>query len=317
MDFVLTTGDSADNQQRNENEWVVELLEGGDAQPNSGVRTARCPSGLPDAEGRPGRATRASRTTTTTDRRPTPSTTPTSRAARRPTGPRYTGLMDRAQQAVRHGRASTVPSYVAFGNHDGLVQGNQASTLAFEGDRARLRSSRSGRTPRIGAISWSACRARSPPDPNRQPTSTRPQYKALHRAGTQADAHGFAYIDPAENWPPPTAPPRYYAWCPAPGVRFIASRHGVRGRRRRPVGRRQPRRPAVPVARANELAAAKRARRADRRLRPPPDPRLTANVPTRRRRRARPTQPRPRINPGCDLDPRDSSPIHLGADLGR
>ena len=37
MDLVITTGDSADNAQRNETEWVVRLLEGGPLDPNSGV----------------------------------------------------------------------------------------------------------------------------------------------------------------------------------------------------------------------------------------------------------------------------------------
>ena len=38
MDFALTTGDNADNQQYNENVWVRQLLEGGATlSPNSGV----------------------------------------------------------------------------------------------------------------------------------------------------------------------------------------------------------------------------------------------------------------------------------------
>ncbi len=37
MDFTIDTGDSADNQQLNETEWVRTLLEGGTLNPNSGV----------------------------------------------------------------------------------------------------------------------------------------------------------------------------------------------------------------------------------------------------------------------------------------
>ena len=37
-----------------------------------------------------------------------------------------------------------------------------------------------------------------PPDPNRQFVSNA-QYKALHATGDQADAHGFALVDPAEE----------------------------------------------------------------------------------------------------------------------
>src|SRR6185436_3764136 len=36
MDLALTTGDSIDNQERNETQWVVRLLEGGSLDPNSG-----------------------------------------------------------------------------------------------------------------------------------------------------------------------------------------------------------------------------------------------------------------------------------------
>src|SRR5215218_1403145 len=41
MDFALTTGDNADNQQYNENVWVRQLLEGGQTiSPNSGVKSS-------------------------------------------------------------------------------------------------------------------------------------------------------------------------------------------------------------------------------------------------------------------------------------
>src|SRR5205085_1910057 len=41
MDFALTSGDNADNQQYNENVWVRQLLEGGQPlSPNSGVKSS-------------------------------------------------------------------------------------------------------------------------------------------------------------------------------------------------------------------------------------------------------------------------------------
>src|SRR4051812_13554817 len=43
MRFAITTGDSADNQQRNETSWVVRLLEGGTLDPNSGKDVTGCP----------------------------------------------------------------------------------------------------------------------------------------------------------------------------------------------------------------------------------------------------------------------------------
>ena len=43
----------------------------------------------------------------------------------------YPGLMDRAQRPFA-AAGLKVPCYVAFGNHDGLAQGNQKATAAFE-----------------------------------------------------------------------------------------------------------------------------------------------------------------------------------------
>ncbi|MEA2241595.1 MAG: hypothetical protein QOD24_1151 [Solirubrobacteraceae bacterium] len=63
--LTITTGDSADNQQINETRWVVQLLEGGRLDPNSGVEGGACgalagPSrggrALHRRPGRPGRA---------------------------------------------------------------------------------------------------------------------------------------------------------------------------------------------------------------------------------------------------------------------
>jgi hypothetical protein len=79
MALALTTGDSLDNQERNEAQWVVRLLEGGTLDPNSGSSNpsdySSCPPGTPEPR-RP-RATPASRTTTTMPKARTPiSTTP-------------------------------------------------------------------------------------------------------------------------------------------------------------------------------------------------------------------------------------------------
>src|SRR5204862_2164269 len=45
--------------------------------------------------------------------------------------PRYPSLMDKAQQPFQ-AEGLQVPSYVALGNHDGLVQGNAAANRSFE-----------------------------------------------------------------------------------------------------------------------------------------------------------------------------------------
>ena len=59
-----------------------------------------------------------------------------------------------------------------------------------------------------------------PPDPNRQFVS-KLQYKEIFRAGTQADGHGFDFVDPAEETASDGAA-GYYAWSPEPGIRFIS-----------------------------------------------------------------------------------------------
>ena len=68
-----------------------------------------------------------------------------------------------------------------------------------------------------------------------------------------------------------TARPATTRGAPSPGIRFISRRHGLRGRRDRPVGRRQRRRPAVPVA-DRAARGSRGGRRARRPLLPPRDP---------------------------------------------
>ena len=136
MDFTIDTGDSADSQQLNETEWVRTLLEGGTLDPNSGIDPTGythplCPRSAFPAPPRPP-STPASRTTTTTSRAPTPYFyDPDDPRGASAGWPEYPGLMDRAQQPFT-AAGLAVPSYVVFGNHDGLVQGNQAANASFE-----------------------------------------------------------------------------------------------------------------------------------------------------------------------------------------
>ena len=59
-----------------------------------------------------------------------------------------------------------------------------------------------------------------PGDPKRQFVSKK-QYKDIFKAGSQADGHGFDYIDPAQEAASKGAA-GYYSWSPTPGMRFIA-----------------------------------------------------------------------------------------------
>src|SRR4051794_24503873 len=77
MDFTIDTGDSADNQQLNETEWVRTLLEGARSIPTAAstranTRTCSAPTCWCPAPPRPP-ATPACRTTTTTSRALSPS----------------------------------------------------------------------------------------------------------------------------------------------------------------------------------------------------------------------------------------------------
>ena len=237
MDFTIDTGDSADNQQLNEAQWVRTLLEGGSLNPNSGVdkRTyseALCPNFLV-----PG-AAEAARYTGVQDYNDyfegaspqfyDPNTPKAAYAA----WPKYPGLMDRAQQTFT-ATGLKVPSYVAFGNHDGLVQGNAMANAAFEEvamgclkpigpvpdpedlgsffDPVRLLES---------IITEPSKTVFVPGDPKRQFVSKK-QYKDIFKAGTQADGHGFGLIDPAQESASNGAA-GYYSWSPKPGMRFIA-----------------------------------------------------------------------------------------------
>jgi metallophosphoesterase (TIGR03767 family) len=241
MDLTIDTGDSADSQQLNETLWVRTLLEGGALNPNSGVNKATyshplCPNLLV-----PG-AAEAARYTGVQDYDDYFEGTfpefydPDSPAGPHAAWPKYPGLMDRAQRQFTASGLS-VPSYVAFGNHDALVQGNAAANAAYEQvatgclkpigpvpnpeNAAALLSSLLDPAALLGTLVTNPQNLiLVPGDPKRQYVSKK-QYKDVFKAGTQGDGHGFDLIDPAEETASKGAA-GYYAWSPAPGVRFVS-----------------------------------------------------------------------------------------------
>jgi metallophosphoesterase (TIGR03767 family) len=241
MDFTIDTGDSADSQQLNETLWVRTLLEGGSLNPNSGVNKATyshllCPNLLV-----PG-AAEAARYTGVQDYQdyvegPFPEFyDPNNPQGPHAAWPKYPGLMDRAQQAFAASGLS-VPSYVSFGNHDALVQGNAAANAAFElvatgclkpigpvsnpENAAGLLASLLNPANLLASLLTSPQNTIIVPgDPKRQFVSKK-QYKDVFKAGSQADGHGFDFVDTAEETASKGAA-GYYAWTPAPGMRFIA-----------------------------------------------------------------------------------------------
>ncbi|HEV2752470.1 MAG TPA: hypothetical protein VGV36_01405 [Solirubrobacteraceae bacterium] len=323
MGFAITTGDSADSQQRNETEAVVRLLEGGEVATNSGsadpADLAGCPPGsAPDPAEAP-------RYTGVQDYDDGPAATafwdPDEPAGQFAAFPSWPGLMDRAQVAFDT-PGLAVPSYVTFGNHDGLVQGNQAANGAFEDVGTSCvkvfaptpgldgQSLLAAGPTLLGSLSSSAT---VPPDPARQYVS-KPQYKAVHQSGGAPDGHGFDFID-AQQQTASGGAAGYYAWTPAPGFRFLAldtvSEGGVAG----------------PSANGNiddpqfgwlqgQLAAAQAADQLIVLFGHHPIRSLTSPVPDEAAPPCTvPDEHGHDVNPGCDLDPRTSSPVHLGADL--
>jgi metallophosphoesterase (TIGR03767 family) len=303
--LTITTGDSADNQQINETRWVVQLLEGGRLDPNSGVEGGACGA----LAGPPGEAARYTGVQDDQDvlesgRFYDPN---------RPSGafgawPRYPGLMDRAQQPFDTPGLDR-PSYVAFGNHDGTVQGSlHALQLLDDVARGCLKPLAVTGLPTLGALLTSPLRTIViPPDPYRG-FADRPTYKALHATGRQADAHGFSYVDDAELRAS-RGEAAYYAFSPKPGIRMIALNTVAEGDRLNSNGNlddpqfRWLQRELAAAAARDELVIVYGHHPIRSLTNPAPD------------ENAGDCALRAITGPGCDLDPRSSRPLHLGGDL--
>jgi metallophosphoesterase (TIGR03767 family) len=303
--LTITTGDSADNQQVNEVRWVVRLLEGGRLDPNSGDEGGICGP----LSGAPGEAARYTGVQDDAD---------VLESGRfydpdRPSGrfaawPRYPGLMDRAQQPFDTPGLDR-PSYVAFGNHDGEVQGNVHALQALD-DVARgcVKPLAVTGVSSLAALLTSPLRTVVvPPDPERR-FADRPTYKALHATGRQADAHGFGLVDGAELRAS-RGQAAYYTLAPRRGIRLIALNTVAEGDLLNSNGNlddpqfRWLRRELGAAARRGELVIV---------FGHHPIRSLTN---TAADEAAGDCAARAVTGPGCDLDPRRSAPLHLGGDL--
>ena len=337
-DFTINTGDSADSQQLNETLWVRTLLEGGALNPNSGVSKATYSHVLCPNLFVPG-AAEAARYTGVQDyddyiEGPYPEFyDPDSPQGPHSAWPKYPGLMDRAQQAFT-ADGIDVPSYVAFGNHDALVQGNAAANAAFEQvatgclkpigpvsnpeNAVALLASLFNPANLLASLLTSPQNTIVVPgDPQRRFVSKR-QYKDVFKGGAQADGHGFDFIDAAQESASKGAA-GYYAWNPSPGMRFIAlDTVAEAGTILTPTGKSTSdgniddpqfkwlRGQLQAATAADELVVLFSHHAPES---------LTADAPDELAPLCLlPDSHGHDINPGCDLDPRNSSPIHLQAD---
>ena len=303
--LTITTGDSADNQQVNETEWVVRLLEGGRLDPNSGEVGGICgPLAGPPGEARRYTGVQDDDDVLESGRFYDPD---------RPSGafgawPRYPGLMDRAQQPF-HAAGLRRPSYVALGNHDGTVQGNVHALQALD-DIARgcLKALAATGVGSLDALLTTPLRTIVvPPDPRRR-FADRPTYKALHATGRQADAHGFGHVD-EDELRASRGHAAYYAFAPRRGLRMIALDTVAEGDMLDSDGNiddpqfRWLRRELAAAAGRGELVI------------------VFGHHPIRTLTNRHPDESagdcatRALTGPGCDLDPRRSRPLRLGGDL--
>ncbi|MDQ3935223.1 MAG: metallophosphoesterase [Actinomycetota bacterium] len=226
---AVMTGDLADNQHRNETQWVATLLEGGPLDPNSGTSDlsgTQCPPGTPLDNPR--------NYTGVQDYDDYANDSPHYYDPDQPSGeyagwPSWPGLMDQAQKPFE-AAGLKVPSYVLFGNHDGLAQGNEDAIAPFERvGTGCVKAYAEAPGPGIfsaldpdflaGALADPTKTMLVPPDPNRQYVD-KLQFKQVFEAG-QADKHGFGLVDKAEL-DASGGVAAYYDWSPAAGVRFVA-----------------------------------------------------------------------------------------------
>ena len=207
-DAVMTTGDNTDNTQCNETRWMIDILDGA-----ANGRPSCIPAGL-----RP------------TGRKVDPNsgvegTCGTTRDDSIYDGVRgggqyyepdgggdgpgyerlrdYPGLFEAMNQPFQPVGFGTIPWYGIFGNHDGLVQGNQNRNAALDAVATGCTKASSSSSSR-----------NVPSDPRRH-LLTKREYMQQHFVTSGVPAgHGFTQhdLDIGQG---------YYAFSPKPGLRFV------------------------------------------------------------------------------------------------
>jgi Ca2+-binding RTX toxin-like protein len=349
MDLGLLTGDQSDNQQHNETVWVRQLIEGGTPlTPNSGIKSdyaeclatsrtellAREAAGeIPDEPTYMGVQDYDDLGFKASDYWDPDEPF----GEQYGTFPTWPGLMDRAQSLTftpvgLRNNGAPVPTYVSNGNHDGLVQGNEDAIKLFE-DIATGCFKLAGSTsdPPVPTEDPDPNQLFSPgpgfavrPDEPGRRFVDRVELKRIYSSGTQEDGHGFDFVDPAEL----AASGRsatYWARELKPGIVFVSidtvSDGGVveessQGNIDNPQW----------LWLEGVLDGAQRNGKLVVAFGHHPVRSLSADVPDELAQPctgsydeggtySNPDEHGHDHNPGCDLDPRPSTPVHLGDDL--
>jgi metallophosphoesterase (TIGR03767 family) len=252
MALAIGTGDLIDNQQLNEARWMVGVLRGGVIDPMSGKPIGpgnTCDAASAEEVARMNADVAARRYTGVGDFGDWPANVPVERFAgfwdpnrTAPEGtppglydgwPRYPGLYDRAQQPFT-AEGLAVRPYLARGNHDGLLEGtinanngiirplatgcikvfpgDAIDPLTLQGDLRRfLPALQDPET--IRRLLEDAQKV--PPDPDRR-VIDRKEYKQVLGSGT-----GLRHVEAREN----RASGRtasYYSFAPRRGLRFVS-----------------------------------------------------------------------------------------------
>src|SRR5829696_163347 len=327
--LAITTGDLADNQHLNETRWFKTVLDGGTVDPFSGDPvTTQCGQQSADTLARLNAAVAARAYTGVADYddyRDAPAdrfagfwdpdeAAPT--AGPYAAFPRYPGLLEAAQRPFE-ATGLDMPWYVSRGNHDGLIQGNAAAsedlfrTIAtgclkvfpnaafdpkrFEGQSADELFAAFGDPNFIAQLI--AGGKTVAPDPDRRVISKR-EYRSI--VGN-SKTHGFGYTQKAQLRKS-RATASYYAFEPKKGFRFIsldtvAEGGGQSGNIDDPQYRWLK----------GELRAARRKSEIVVAF-----GHHTLGTMTNKRSDERAGKCAPADEPGCDRDPRRSTPLHRG-----
>ena len=333
MKFTIGTGDLADSQQLNETLWVRTLLEGGRLDPNTGIDPAGyshslCPPGLAPGGSEANGYTGVQDYDDYLEGPIAAYWDPDDPRGAFNHFPEYPGLMDRAQQAF-DASGLDVPSYVVFGNHDALVQGNAAANAGYEqvstgcikpmvpvGDTSTLSGALATLDP-LELLGMLATEPQNlavvPPDPLRQFVSKK-QYMDVFRSGSDSEGHGFTYVSEQERAASGGAA-GYYAWTAAPGFRFIGLDTVADGGLVGIAANGNIDHPQYEWL-VGELEAATRKDQLVFLFSHHGPMSLTAPIPDEVAGPCTSMDAHAHdINPGCDVDPRSSSPVHTEDDM--